>query len=331
LVFKGDIVVDALRRIAHLDVAGLMDPAVPGPSEGYRTTVHLGVDAAGRPSYRRRRGHELVAVQGCAVAHPRLRELIDRVRVPGATTVTLRVGVGGGERLVVLDAAGTSSDRRGRRRPADSPAGVEAQVPPDVTVVGAGEDGAFHEAVGGRRWRVSARSFFQAGPAGAEVLLGVVDDAVGVMRPGERLADLYAGVGVLGGVVAARRPGVSLTSVESDPSAGRDARHNLSSGQAVVVVDEVGRWTPAPADVVVADPARPGLGRPGVGAVAATGARRLVLVSCDPASLARDTVLLAREGYRLERVRVCDLFAQTPHVETVSTFGRRIDGLVGSP
>jgi 23S rRNA (uracil1939-C5)-methyltransferase len=361
LVFKGAIVLDALRRIAHLDAADLMGPTVATVGHGYRTTVHLGVDPDGRPSYRRRHSHDLVAVSDCAVAHPRLAEMIDQVRVPGAAGVTLRVGVAGGERLVVLDPPAAPRDSRGRDRGRSkegtsgggggrgrgragrgggsraaahlvggpqATAGLQAAavvpeaivVPPDATVVRPGEDGEIHEEVGGRRWRVSARSFFQSGPAGAEALVSLVDEAVGPMAATEDLVDLYAGVGLLGGVVASRRPGIGLIAVESDPSAIGDARHNLADLAATVIGVEVGEWETREADVVIADPARPGLGRPGVAAVAATGCRRLVLVSCDPASLARDTSLLAAEGYRIRALQVCDLFPQTPHVETVTTF-----------
>jgi 23S rRNA (uracil1939-C5)-methyltransferase len=373
LVMKGGVVRDALRRIARLDAAELIGPALSTPPERYRTTVHLGVDPSGRPSYRRRHRHELVPVTDCRVAHPRLAELIAAVRVPGAAGVTLRVGVAGGERLVVLEPPANGRDRRarngqrGRRgreaRPAPAvgrrgggapevdgreagsdggagavggggrgagsagaggaagvpgPAGIV--VPDDAVVIRPGEDGAFTEAVGGQRWRVSARSFFQAGPAGAEALVAAVDEAVGPLQPGDRLVDLYAGVGLLGGVVASRRRGVLLTSVESDRSALGDARHNLADLGASVVAAEVGAWPASGATVAIADPPRSGLGRPGAATVVATGCRRLVLVSCDPASLARDTSLLASGGYRLGGVRVVDLFPHTPHVETVAHF-----------
>jgi len=303
---KERVVADALGRIAHVDATHLLGPAVPLPFEGYRTSVHLGVDEAGRPAYRMRHRHDLVAVQGCEVVHPRLGELIDRVRAPGAGRLTLRVGVAGGERLVMPEYSGASS------RPAPT-------APADTLIVGEGGDAAFHEEVGGLRWRVSARSFFQSGPAGAEALAGLVDEASGPMAPGEHLVDLYAGVGVLGGVVASRRPGVELTAVESDGSAVRDAEANLAGLRAVVVRSEVGAWAATRAAVVIADPARPGLGRPGVAAVLATGCRRLVLVSCDPASLARDVSLLAAGGGALRMLRVIDLFPQTPHVETVAS------------
>jgi 23S rRNA (uracil1939-C5)-methyltransferase len=355
LVFKETIVLDALRRIAHLDAADLMVPSRAVAGHGYRTTVHLGVDAAGRPSYRRRHSHDLVAVQDCAVAHPRLAELIDQVRVPGAAGVTLRVGIAGGERLVILDppaaprdlrrrgaegrtkGAAARRDVRGRggrsgavagaggpqamaRRQATTVAPGSIVVPRDAVVVRADEDAVLHEAVGGRHWQVSARSFFQSGPLGAEALVSLVDEAVGPLAGTDHVVDLYAGVGLLGGVVASRRPGLELTAVESALSAVRDARQNLADLGAAVIGAEVGEWAATAADVVIADPARPGLGRPGVAAVVATDCRRLVLVSCDPASLARDISLLAEEGYRIQSWRVCDLFPQTPHVETVTTF-----------
>ena len=72
----------------------------------------------------------------------------------------------------------------------------------------------------------------------------------------------------------------------------------------------------------MADPARPGLGRPGVSALVATGASRIVVVSCDPASLGRDAGLLAAEGYHPATVQVVDLFPRTPHIEAVTRFQR---------
>ncbi len=76
---------------------------------------------------------------------------------------------------------------------------------------------------------------------------------------------------------------------------------------------------------MIADPARSGLGVPGVTALERTGAGVLVLVSCDPASLGRDAKLLGRAGYRLEWSEVVDTFPQTTHVEAVSRFTRGRD------
>lgn len=339
LGLRARVVADALTRIGHLP-----DPpparVVRLPTSAFRTTLRLAVDADGRPAYRRARSHDLVAPGSCMVAHPRLEELVVGGRFPGAASVTLRVGVAGGERLAVLDVApGTRRGPRGSNGPGRSPGRspgrrAEPQVPADVVVVGAGRPGGgersgdgplgavLHERAGGRTWRVSARSFFQPGPAAAEALVSEVDSAIGdALGPGDALVDLYAGVGLLGGSVAARR-GASLVAVERSAPAAADARHNLADLGAEVVAGEVGAWRPGAAAVVVADPARPGLGRPGVAAATGTGAGVLVLVSCDPASLARDAGLLAAGGWRMEGLALVDVFPHTPHVECVSRFTR---------
>ena len=85
---------------------------------------------------------------------------------------------------------------------------------------------------------------------------------------------------------------------------------------------DVGRWTPPISDLVVADPSRAGLGRPGVDVVAASRAHRVVLVSCDAASLGRDAALLGGAGYSLSYATPIDLFPHTFHVEVVSVFDR---------
>jgi 23S rRNA (uracil1939-C5)-methyltransferase len=303
---KEEIVADALRRIARIQAPVLL-PSVTVPTVGYRTTVHLAVDPSGRAAFHRRRQTGALPVDSCLVAHPWISELLDPLRLPGLRQATVRVGTSGGERLVVVD--------RTARRP--------AAVPDGVTVVGPGADGHVHEDIGGRRWRIPARAFFQPGPQAAEALVATVDAAVGDALPaGGRLVDAYAGVGLLGGVVASRHDAVRLVSIESDPAAIGGAEVNLADLDALVVPGEVGAWDAVPADVVIADPARSGLGRPGVRALVATGAPRLVLVSCDPASLARDVTLLGPLGYRLVSTQIVDSFAQTFHIEAVSVLDR---------
>jgi 23S rRNA (uracil1939-C5)-methyltransferase len=304
---KAEIVTDALRRIAKLAEPPAPEPApLAGPA--LRTTARLAVSPGGRAGHRPHAGAGAVETEACLAAHPRLEELIVAGRYPGAGEVLLRVSVATGERLVLVD---RSAER--------------VQVPERVAVFQEGDrrPAFVHEDVAGRRFRVSAGSFFQAGPVVAGALVEAVDAAIGgdALGPGGVLVDLYAGVGLFAATIGARRA-ATVVAVESDPPAVADARVNLAGLDAKVVASEVGRWRPRPAEVVVADPSRSGLGRPGTGAVAATGASRVVLVSCDPASLARDTVLLAEAGYRLVSVALVDAFPDTFHVETVSRFDR---------
>ena len=303
---KAEIVTDALRRIAKLaDPPSPESAPLAGPA--LRTTARLAVSASGRAGHRPHAGTGAVETEACLVAHPLLEELIVAGRYPGAGEVLLRVSVATGERLVLVD--------RGADR---------VQVPEGVRVFQEGDrrPAFVHEDVAGRRFRVSAGSFFQPGPVVAGALVAAVDAAIGVgLAEGGVLVDLYAGVGLFASTIGDSHQ-AQVIAVESDPRAVADARVNVADLDAKIIACEVGRWRPRPADVVVADPSRSGLGRPGAGAVAATAAARVVLVSCDPASLARDTVLLAEAGYGLASVALVDAFPDTFHVETVSRFDR---------
>src|SRR5262249_35923922 len=103
-------------------------------------------------------------------------------------------------------------------------------------------------------------------------------------------------------------------------SACADARRNLAGRKATIVNAEVERWRPRAAEVVIADPARVGLGKRAAANVAATGASVIVLVSCDAGSLARDARLLTELGYRHERTEVIDVLPNTSHIEAVTRF-----------
>ncbi len=305
---KVQIVIDCLERIGRVHQPEVERGGAVPPT-GYRTTLHAAVsgDRAGLHGWH---SHEVVPTPGCLVAHPTLREILAEGRFPGARSAMLRVGARTGECVVVVD-----------------PTAERAAVPRGELLgrdqLGRANPGVIHERVGARLLRVSARSFFQSGPDAAELLLAAVDEAVGASGRRGTLVDLYGGVGLLGGGVDIDGPRVC---VERSAAAAADARVNLAplGADATVVQVPVERWRPVAAEVVIADPARSGLGRAGVEQVVATGAGTVVLVSCDPGSLGRDALLLGRSGYELGRATVLDLFPQTSHVEVVSLFTRAV-------
>jgi 23S rRNA (uracil1939-C5)-methyltransferase len=292
---KRDIVLDALKRIGGLDHVPTR-PTVELAPWSYRTTVRADV-TNGRAGFRRARSHTSVAVNDCLVAHPLLVPLITEARYPGAHEVLLRCGSRTGDRLAV-----------------STPKRTKAVVPDDV------RNDFIHEDAAGQRWRISAASFFQSRADGADELATIVADAADELGCLGTAVDLYSGVGVFAGVLAAR--GWSVTAVESSPTAVADARNNLGAFDATVVAADVTSWSATTADLVVADPSRRGLGRDGAATVSATGARRLILVSCDAASLGRDAALLGRDGFGLTSLTPVDMFPHTPHVEVVSVFDR---------
>lgn len=296
---KRVVVAEALARTGGLPDADVRTGAVLEPW-GFRSTVRMAVDGD-RLGFRAAHRHDVVPVDACLVAHPLLADLIAEVRAPGGDEVTMRCGVTTGERMVRVHPTGAEA---------------AATVPADVAI---GPRAAVHEQIDGARLRISARSFFQTRIDGASALVDAVRVAVGALPPSATIVDAYAGVGLFAATVGR---GAEVVCIEQSASSCEDARHNLADRAATIVQGSVERWHPTAADVVIADPARRGLGRKAVDVLAGTGAPRLVLVSCDAVSLARDARLLRTAGYQLGTSTVIDLFPHTPHVEIVSVFDR---------
>ena len=321
LTLKQDIVREALARTGGLaDAVVDLGPALP--AVGFRTTLRVAVEgsrpgvtpgrhAAGRPQpgllptvasrvgFRAHRHHDVVVVDDCLVAHPLLAELLPALHASGASEVMLRCSPATGERLALADEAGARLEG----------------LPGDV---GVGPRAKLREVVDGVTLQVSAGSFFQSRSDGAEALVAAVRRAAGPMPEG-RTIDAYGGVGLFAATVLRE---TEVVVIESVPCSVTDAMHNLVGQAATIERVTVERWRPVRADLVVADPARRGLGAAAVDVLAATRAARLVLVSCDPVSLARDAKLLAAKGLRHERTTVIDLFPHTAHIEAVSAFVR---------
>lgn len=285
---KHEIVTDALRRIGALDSPDVRHgPHLP--ADGFRTTIRL----ANGTGFRHARSHDVVDVDSCLVAHPLLQDLIGKIDVHGATDVTLRCGARTGDLLAIGNGPITA--------------------PHDVRI---GPKAWLTEEVAGHLWRISAKSFFQARPDGADALVELVRRAAGGAPDGP-MVDAYGGVGLFAGTVGSGR---NVTLVEWSQSSCRDARLNVP--KAKVVALDVAKWRPSPAALVIADPPRTGLGKQGVKVLASTRAAVLVLVSCDPASLARDSRLLAGSGYAHDGTTILDLFPHTPHIEAITRFIR---------
>jgi 23S rRNA (uracil1939-C5)-methyltransferase len=183
------------------------------------------------------------------------------------------------------------------------------------------------EEIGGVQFLVSPVSFFQTGIRGARLLLGEVLTAVG--EGGGPVLDLYAGVGLFALPLA--KTGRPVVAVEENPQAVRDAIHAVKrNGLKRIrfvrarVEDQVRRLAgEGEFEVAVLDPPREGASEKVLRLVAgAIRPRRIVYVSCDLRSLARDLKLLATLGFRLRSAVPVDMFPHTPHVETVATLTR---------
>jgi len=313
LEWKRSILAGQLAHLGRVQDPPVRDTVAPGEPFRYRNRVDFRV-ASGRPAFSRRRSHLLQPVDDCLLLHPALADLPARLGDLGeATGITLRVAAATGARLAIVHGEVPA-------QAADWGCGVVSRQRHRLTpVIGPGH---LVETVAGVPLRITGDAFFQTHTAGAEAMVALVEEAL-APRDGETLLDAYAGGGLFGLTVGRRASRV--IAVESSPLAAGDLRHNAGKAPVPVRVVEgkveavlphlEGGW-----DVAVVDPPRTGLGEAGVQAVAAGRPRALAYVSCDPASLARDTRTLAAAGYRLDWAAPVDLFPQTFHIETVAAF-----------
>ncbi|WP_110005997.1 class I SAM-dependent RNA methyltransferase [Geodermatophilus normandii] len=314
---KADVVREQLTRLGGLDagdplLAGLDVEPLPGGPLRWRSRARFAVDRTGAPGLRRHRSHDVVLLDDCPITVEPAAQAVLARRWPGAGAVD-----------VAVDSAGTVTTTRLDRR----------GVPTSTRVLRAGEDvpGETRRRAGrraaGRDWEVEGTGFWQVHESAADALVAAVTAAAGV-RPGESVLDLYAGAGLFGGALApAAGESGRVVCVEADAEACAAAEANLAGlPQAEVwqgevdaegltgLLEELG----GSPDVVVLDPPRAGAGPAVSRVLAGTGARAVVYVACDPASLGRDVAAFAAAGYRLAALRAFDAFPMTAHVECVA-------------
>lgn len=290
---KRAILEAALARIGGRKPSAQTDFVASPDPYGYRNRARVLV-ANGRVGFRERRSQALCPVTGCPLLTPALDRALGSLAASppaGSGEWELAEGAGGAVRVACL--AGGVQDAKT----------LEVEV-------------------GAARLRVSAGVFMQSNAALFERLARDVVEAAG---SGEQLLELYAGAGFFTLGLAARF-GAGLA-VEGDRRASRDLSHNLERAGVLhvralcagVAPQALARWlkTGSP-DVVVLDPPRAGLGRAAADVLAASAARRVVYLSCDPATLARDLARFDPVRWTLARVRGFDLFPQTPHVEALA-------------
>jgi 23S rRNA (uracil1939-C5)-methyltransferase len=180
----------------------------------------------------------------------------------------------------------------------------------------------------GLRFEISHAAFFQTNTEMAERLYGAAAEYAG-LSGGERVFDLYCGIGTIGLTMAARAG--EVWGLEIVPEAIADAERNaerngIANARFLAgntrtgvrpLLEQAGK-----ADVVVVDPPRTGLSQKIVRRVIECEAKRIVYVSCNPTTLAPNAAQLVEAGYRLRRVRPVDMFPQTPHIECVALLER---------
>ena len=290
------------------EIGGLVDPPV-SPMVGaespwnYRNHARFTVRRGGAVGFTHWYTHRFEPVGDCHIMDPRInavRAALDGRLDPSARQLGVRYGAHTSGYLVHprLEPAVSGGYDTGQTGHAERLYGVD--------------------------FRVSAASFFQVNTRQAERMAALVRDGLR-LRGNEVVLDAYAGVGTFAALVA---PMCSrMVAVEESASAVRDARQNLAPFPNVEVAearteDYLERPSVQQPDAVILDPPRSGCDERVLDAIVRLRPSRVVYVSCEPATLARDLGRLVLAGYRVLDVTPLDMFPQTYHIESVATLER---------
>jgi 23S rRNA (uracil1939-C5)-methyltransferase len=281
---KRAILHEVLQRVGKMEFAGEIG-VVSGEPWQYRNRVQLHIEG-GKVGYFGQGSRDLCAIDHCPIASPKLNETIGKINAPQANTAVELFTNETEVQVNVLD--------RVPRSALNALASLGVTTPIEYN-----------------GFQVSRNSFFQVNRF---LIDRLVECAVGDAR-GEWAVDLYAGVGLFS-VKLAERFG-KVTAVESSSSSLRDLEHNFAAGAMNANVEDYLASLNETPDFILADPPRAGLGKVVVKELVRIHSPRLTIVSCDPATLARDLHGLITAGYRIEKITLVDLFPQTFHLETV--------------
>ncbi len=291
---KRDILREALQRVGKIEFTGEIG-IVSGEPWNYRNRVQLHI-ADGKAGYFTQGSRDLCAIDHCPIASPKLNDTIAKLKevLAGFRSVSTAIELFTNETEVQVNVV----DRVPRQA-------LSALMTLGVTTP-----------IEYKGFRVSRNSFFQVNRF---LIDRLVECAVAEER-GNWTVDLYAGVGLFA-VKLAEHFG-KVTAVESSGSSLRDLAHNfgplgLSMASVNANVEDYLKALDETPDFILADPPRAGLGKLVVKELARIRPPRLTIVSCDPATLARDLQGLIAENYRIDKITLVDLFPQTFHLETV--------------
>ncbi len=356
---KRQWVIDALQRIGKLENVRVHETLPMADPWHYRNKAQFPVgQVAGNivAGPYRRRSHEIVPIDDCLIQHPISSRLIDSIQKfavsRGLTAydestgkgllrhILIRFGFRTGEALAVLVTAAEPFPEAGEfaeilLKEFPELVGVVRNINPrrtnvilgEKTLTLAGRDYLIDE-LGGLKFRISARSFYQVNPVQTEKLYEIALNYAD-LKGLETVIDAYSGLGTIALFLARRAKKVIGIEVNKDAIA--DARQNavlnqienveFITGRAEMIMPRLYREGLRP-DVIIVDPPRAGCAEPFLKAIAEMEPSRVIYVSCNPATLARDLAYLDRRGFRVREVQPVDMFPHTGHVETVALIYR---------
>ena len=313
---KADILKEQLERMGGLRDFPAVEIIAAAEPWYYRNSMQFHLTQDGKLGFQKAHSNQPFAIRECHLPEAAINRLwpqVDVESIPGMERISLRVGVDE-DMMLILE----SSDPQPVEFSIEDLAISVVQVGPTGSIVLAGSDHIVME-VSGRRFQVSASSFFQVNTLQAQSMVKYLLDNL-ALEEDMTVLDVYSGVGLFSAFLAPRVK--RLVGIEISPEACEDFTTNLDEFDNVELyedsADNVLNQVNFNPDMIIMDPPRAGLGAKTVEGVLAQGAAHLAYISCDPATLARDGKQLAAGGYSLVRVTLIDMFPQTYHIESIS-------------
>lgn len=315
LEVKQQVVADQLARLGGFKAVNVQ-PVLPNPEPwGYRAEMVLSPAGNGRLGYWSPLQREVIPIEECLIVQPALLNLLQDVELdlPGLRKLSLRVG-DDEALLAAIEVDGVEPPEL----EADFPISV-AIVLPDKTAASLVGDLFTVQLVNGRDFRLSPGVHISPSPAAMGLVVQTVLQYAALTKT-ERVIELYSGAGTLTAFLAEQAG--ELIAVDQNPDAVADLAVNLHDLDNVSVyegeVEDVLPLLPAAADLVVMHPWSIGLSRKAMSVLVKAKPARIIYVSSDVATLARDGRSLANAGYHLVEIQPVDMQPQTFHIETVS-------------
>lgn len=317
---KGLVVVDQFRRVGKFAEPLVFEPLPDASGWEYRNHARFHITPEGRPGFLATDHHTVIPIEDCLILHPLLSQLYTSLDLllPDVEQLELRVGTATGDLMLLLQ----TYDEEPPALEVDFPISIVQVCHDTLPVPLIGLD-YITEIVHGREFRISATSFYQVNSAQAERLVEIVLGAL-ELEGHEIVLDAYCGVGLFTAFIAEEAGAV--VGIEINSASVADAVFNLADAPNVTLiegqVEDVLPDLEETFNAVVLDPPRSGLDPVTLKALVQAAPTRIVYVSCDPATLARDTRRLVEAGYTLAWVQPVDLFPQTFHIENVALLMR---------
>lgn len=315
LAIKRRILRDQLERIGRLDNP-VVEKVVSSPKTfNYRNYVQFKIGSGNRPGFFRNNKKDILEIEECHLPEEKLNELWPLMEIDFETGVTaLGLRIGEDEDIMMMLESSQLFDAEFNVE--SLPVSV-VHLSPQGSQVLAGSPHIIMQVLG-RNFQVSADSFFQINIPLVERMIELIEERI-PEKVGIAL-ELYSGVGLFSAFVAKKAN--KLITIEASQSAGDDFAVNLDEFENVELyqgsVEKILPLLDIAPEIVLVDPPRSGIKKDVLDQLIAKKPELIIYISCDPATLARDSRILSAGGYVPEKFVPFDFFSQTFHIETVS-------------